>query len=86
MHFKGMPPKNIIRQNEYASLKHTLISLRNQYEKNGEILARAWLSFMSFGIPIGEKDVFNAKTEEVITKFYFAPNNGFVQLMMFIVV
>lgn len=86
MHFKGMPPTNI-RQNEYAPTK-AYISLRNQYEKNGEILGRAWWLFMSFGIPIGEKDVFNAKTEEVWLnfKFYFAPNNGFVQLMMFIVV
>jgi hypothetical protein len=37
MHFKGMPPTNI-RQNECASSK-AYISLRNQYEKKGEILA-----------------------------------------------
>ncbi len=69
---KGMPPTNIIRQNEYAPTK-AYISLRNQYEKNGEILARAWWLFMSFGIPIGEKDVFNAKTEEVWLNFILHP-------------
>jgi hypothetical protein len=36
-------------------------------------LARAWWLFMSFGIPIGEKDVFNAKTEEVWLNFILHP-------------